>query len=65
VTHIRTAIFALLAVLAACTPAVAQASTAIGSPSEAVEPIGWIARAIKVPRVTQHMFESAAAKAAP
>ena len=63
VTHVRTAIFALLAALAARTPAMAQASTAIGKPSEAAEPIAWVTRAIEAPRVAQHTFESAAAKA--
>lgn len=65
VTHIRAAIFAVLAALAAFNPAMAQATPASsGKPAESAEPIEWVTRAIKAPRVVQRTFESAAAKSA-
>jgi poly(3-hydroxybutyrate) depolymerase len=65
VTHIRAAIFAVLAALAAFNPAMAQATPASsGRPAESAEPIEWVTRAIKAPRVVQRTFESAAAKSA-
>jgi poly(3-hydroxybutyrate) depolymerase len=68
VTHIRAAIFALFAALAAFTPAMGQepsvpAPTSSGKPSEAAAPVAWVTREVKAPRVSFRTFESAAAKA--